>query len=252
VSSNWSDLGPRVGSAIAMAAIGIGAIWLGGLVFAALVAGALGVVVWEMTRMLAPDAEPAIAPSFGVMAALVLLACAMTNPVYALILIVLTIAGLYKRLPNEGERNRFALYLGWVLLAGYALVLLRANEGLETVLWVVAIVVATDIAGYFAGRLIGGPKFWPRISPKKTWAGTIAGWLAAGLIGLAWGGAPMALAAAALAFASQMGDAAESALKRHTGTKDSSDLIPGHGGVFDRFDALLGAALVAGVIGALA
>ncbi|HGG06491.1 MAG TPA: phosphatidate cytidylyltransferase, partial [Aliiroseovarius sp.] len=82
------------------------------------------------------------------------------------------------------------------------------------------------------------------ISPKKTWAGTIAGWIAAAFVGLIIGGVGLMGVSVLLSFASQMGDAAESALKRHTGIKDSSTLIPGHGGVFDRFDALLGAAFV--------
>lgn len=119
------------------------------------------------------------------------------------------------------------------------------------ILWLVALVIATDTAGYFAGKTIGGPKFWARISPKKTWAGTIAGWIAAALVGLLFGGVGLMVISALVAFASQMGDAAESALKRHTGIKDSSNLIPGHGGVFDRFDAMMGAALVVTVLNLL-
>ncbi len=249
MSSSWSDLGPRVTSAIVLSVAGIIAIWLGGLVFGALVALAVGVVVWEITRMLAPDADAALPRGFGVLAGLVVLAAGFVGALYALVLLVVTIAGLYRRLPVERERMRFAIYLGWVLLAGYGLTALRAEGGMGQVIWLVLVVVATDIAGYFAGRMIGGPKFWPAISPKKTWAGTIAGWLAAGLVGLAWGGFGLAGISMLLAFASQMGDAAESALKRHTGIKDSSNLIPGHGGVFDRFDALLGATLVLTLIG---
>ena len=233
-----------------MAGIGGLAIWWGGLVFGALVALAVGAVVWEMTAMLAPEA-PALARGAGALAALVVLAAGFVSGLYALALIVATALTLPARLPVAGERGRYGVYLAWVLLAGYGLTALRVEAGMGKILWLVSVVVATDIAGYFAGRLIGGPKFWPRVSPKKTWAGTVAGWLAAGLIGLIWGGAWMAVLSALLAFASQMGDAAESALKRHTGIKDSSNLIPGHGGVFDRFDALLGAALVLTVIGVL-
>lgn len=135
------------------------------------------------------------------------------------------------------------------MIAGYTLTGAREEAGLVAILWLVALVVATDVAGYFAGRIIGGPKFWPAVSPKKTWSGTVAGWIAAALVGLAFAahlpGMTLVLAmllSVALSFASQMGDAAESALKRRTGVKDSSNLIPGHGGLFDRFDALLGAA----------
>ncbi len=243
-TSSWTDLGPRVTSAIIMSLVGIVAIWIGGFVFGLLVALAVGLVVWEFTRMLASDAEDALPRAFGVTAGLVVLAAGFVGALYALVLLVVTIGALYSRMPNLPERRRFAIYLGWVLLAGYGLTVLRVQGGLGDVIWLVLVVVATDTAGYFAGKTIGGPKFWPRISPKKTWAGTIAGWVAAGFVGLIIGGFSLMWISVLLSFASQMGDAAESALKRHTGIKDSSDLIPGHGGVFDRFDALLGAAFV--------
>ena len=114
--------------------------------------------------------------------------------------------------------------------------------------------MATDIVGYFAGRIFGGPKFWPRFSPKKTWSGTVAGWIGAGifgalvgpgLLGVSWWAC--GLGAVVLSFAGQMGDIVESALKRRAGVKDSSSLIPGHGGVLDRLDALVAVAALAGV-----
>ncbi len=106
------------------------------------------------------------------------------------------------------------------------------------------------MAGYFAGRLLGGPKFWPRISPKKTWSGTLAGWALAAAVG--WGmarhagidAAPLLAALSAVtAFAAQMGDIGESWIKRRMGVKDSSGLLPGHGGVMDRFDGMTGASV---------
>ena len=119
----------------------------------------------------------------------------------------------------------------------------------KTVVLLLAIVVVTDVAGYFAGKSIGGPKFWPRISPKKTWSGVVAGWIAAGCVGafaFATGshGPLFILTAMIMSFGSQLGDIAESALKRRAGVKDSSNLIPGHGGVLDRFDGVVGAAMV--------
>jgi phosphatidate cytidylyltransferase len=100
--------------------------------------------------------------------------------------------------------------------------------------------------GYFAGRILGGPKFWPAISPKKTWSGTIAGWIGAAILGLGFvlagqGTLWLVVLSPLVAFAGQMGDIVESWLKRRVGAKDSSALIPGHGGVLDRFDALTGA-----------
>jgi phosphatidate cytidylyltransferase len=96
--------------------------------------------------------------------------------------------------------------------------------------------------------MLGGPKFWPAISPKKTWSGTVAGWLGAVAVGYGFwaagfGAWHLLWASPFVAFAGQMGDIAESAIKRRTGVKDSSNLIPGHGGLLDRFDALAFAAI---------
>ena len=137
-----------------------------------------------------------------------------------------------------------------ILFAGLGLIVLRGDYGALWVLWLVALVVGSDVAGYFAGRIFGGPKLWPRVSPKKTWSGTVAGWAVA--VGIALVFMPLLGAGAGLVFASvlitmagQAGDIAESAIKRHAGVKDSSNLIPGHGGVMDRFDALIAAAVLA-------
>jgi phosphatidate cytidylyltransferase len=110
------------------------------------------------------------------------------------------------------------------------------------------------VAGYFAGRSLGGPKFWPAVSPKKTWSGTVAGWIGAAMVGLGFvlaghGGWALVLLSPVVAFAGQMGDVVESWLKRRAGVKDSSHLIPGHGGLLDRFDALIGATVVVMLIG---
>ena len=126
--------------------------------------------------------------------------------------------------------------------------------GIVVLVWVIGVVIASDVMGYFAGRVFGGPKFWPKVSPKKTWSGTVAGWGGAALLGwvlnakLLAGGLDLPISlvlfSVILAFAAQMGDIVESALKRKAGIKDSSSLIPGHGGVLDRFDGMIGAALV--------
>lgn len=136
-----------------------------------------------------------------------------------------------------------------IMLAGYGLIDLRQTGGTTVILWLVAVVVASDVLGYFAGRMLGGPKFWEAVSPKKTWSGTVAGWIGAAVVGLvmvlaageSWLLVPLS---ALVAFAGQMGDIAESWVKRRAGVKDASNLIPGHGGVLDRFDALIGALVV--------
>ena len=148
----------------------------------------------------------------------------------------------------------YAVFTALILAAGYGMTGLRDDLGLFWMLWLVLVVVATDVAGYFGGRSLGGPKLWPRLSPKKTWSGAAVGWLAAAAVGLAFAkltqaGVGLAGVSVAVSMASQLGDIAESALKRRCGTKDSSALIPGHGGLLDRFDGMLGAALFVMVVG---
>ena len=124
---------------------------------------------------------------------------------------------------------------------------------MPTLFWIVGTIVLSDVLGYFVGRKLGGPRFWPSISPKKTWSGTIGGWAGALALALAlWisgaASAGVIIVGPLLALAGQFGDIAESWLKRRVGVKDSSDLIPGHGGVMDRFDAMAGALLLALVL----
>jgi len=133
--------------------------------------------------------------------------------------------------------------------------------GLVAILWMFAVVWLTDIAAYFAGRRFGGPKLWPRVSPKKTWSGffggLVAGVAAGGIVVLVAGrfgvAAPVSFAIVVLLSAvasvlSQLGDLGESALKRRFGAKDSGVLIPGHGGVMDRLDGFWAAAALIGLV----
>jgi phosphatidate cytidylyltransferase len=154
---------------------------------------------------------------------------------------------------------------GWIALgalcAGAMLaapLVIRADAGLGFVamIFLFAVVWATDVAAYFAGRLAGGPKLWPAVSPNKTWSGAIAGALAATLAGsavAAVAGSGHLPAIAALSFLlsiiAQFGDLFESALKRRFGVKDASHAIPGHGGLMDRLDGFLAAAVAAALIG---
>ena len=128
--------------------------------------------------------------------------------------------------------------------------------GLHHTVWLIGIVVVTDTAGYLVGRVIGGPKVFPRISPKKTWSGVLAGWVAVGLF--CWlfveNIAPHSLfikflsISILLSVSSQIGDMIQSHLKRKSDVKDSSGLLPGHGGFMDRFDGFVGAMVVTGLI----
>jgi len=230
-------------SAAVMLGVGVLEIWLGGPSFVALVVLLSSVMIWELAMVTAPHARrTALALAVGAAAAL---AVAVGVPgVFPFGLLLLPALGL--ALTPRRDRPIAAAYGAAVLVAGYGLILLRIEQGSVVILWVVGIVVASDVLGYFAGRMIGGPKFWPRISPKKTWAGTGAGWLGAALVGagFVWAGAAgwgLVLLSPLVALAGQMGDIAESWIKRRAGVKDASHLIPGHGGVLDRFDAMTGA-----------
>ncbi len=149
-----------------------------------------------------------------------------------------------------------ALYAGAAMVAP---ALLRASptQGLAAMLWLYAIVWGTDIGAYFGGRLIGGPKLWPAISPGKTWSGALVGALVSTV--LAWlvaalsvpGGvkaAPLLALGLAASALSQIGDLFESGMKRRAGVKDSSRLIPGHGGLMDRLDGFIVAAAFAAAV----
>ena len=158
-----------------------------------------------------------------------------------------------------GKRGWVAAGLCYAAAAEIASVLVRLDQawGFVALILVLLVVWVTDIGGYFAGRGIGGPKLWPRVSPKKTWAGAIGGFvaslaIAAGFAAFKLGETgPLLLLAAALSIASQLGDLFESAVKRRFGVKDSSQIIPGHGGLLDRLDGFVAAVALAATIGFL-
>lgn len=242
-SARWSDLAPRLLSGLAMAVLGAVAVWAGGWVFKGMICVLAGLMTWEAARML--DARGAV--QLGILSGLAM-ALALLLP-GMVVLPVLGAAALVGAAQAGREGAVYAVFVLWVLLGCHGFAMVHEAAGLGWIAWLVLVVVVSDVAGYFAGRILGGPKFWPRFSPKKTWSGTLAGWAGAGIVGLIFAeplgaGAGLVVVSMLVGFAGQMGDIAESAVKRRTGVKDSSALIPGHGGVLDRFDAMLGAAIM--------
>ena len=172
-------------------------------------------------------------------------------------LLVLGFAGVALFSPER--RGWTATGFGYAAAAQMASVLVRLDQlwGFVALILIFLVVWVTDIGGYFAGRGIGGPKLWPRVSPNKTWAGAVGGFaaslvVAAGfaVIGLGRTG-PLLVLGAALSIASQFGDLFESAVKRRFGVKDSSHIIPGHGGLLDRLDGFVAAVVLAAIFGFL-
>ena len=252
-SSRWGDLRTRVISAGVMLAVGAAEIWLGGPTFRVLVLVLIAVMIWELARMTAPAVtEQVNAAGLAVLAALGLFGTTALSADFAVPFLLLP--ALSMALTPRRDKILAVLAALAILIAGFGLVQLRETSGTPTILWLVGLVILSDVLGYFVGRTVGGPKFWPKISPKKTWSGTVAGWVGAAV----WGGvfvifadAPLGLVvlSALVAVAGQLGDIGESWIKRRAGVKDSSNLIPGHGGVMDRFDALTGAVVAVVVLG---
>lgn len=249
--NRWADLRPRLLSAIVMVAVGAAEIWLGGRSFAALALLLTGGMIWELARITAPTRSMtplamALVGAGSLLAALVLRTELATA--------ALLVPSLALALTPRRDRRIAAAYAAAIMIAGFGLISLRFANGQSAILWLISVVVVSDVAGYFAGRLLGGPKFWPAVSPKKTWSGTVAGWAGSIVVGFlfylgGYGNAGVLLLSPVIAFSGQLGDIVESWLKRRAGIKDSSALIPGHGGLLDRFDALIGATVALMLIG---
>ena len=246
----------RVASAVILAPLAIGTAYAGGWPFTIFWALAAIAVWWEWVGLVRPAGRPVVLATGAAALALesLLLEIGRTSVVGMMIPL-----GMLAAIVTAGRHAWYVaggiLYASAVVLAP---VLLRADPqyGFAAILFLFAVVWGTDIAGYFAGRTFGGPKLAPSISPKKTWSGAIGGTLAAigGAITIACLfsiGNPLAVGGVALVLsvASQAGDLFESGLKRRFDAKDASGLIPGHGGVMDRLDGFIFAAVAAVLIG---
>jgi phosphatidate cytidylyltransferase len=255
-----AELPLRAAAGVTLMAAALITAWAGGFFFLAFWLIAAALALWEWQELIGGERLPA---RLGV-GALTLLAASpfalhgSAKSALATLAVGAVLTGLV-----AGPDRRARLWSGaGVLYAGAIVaspVLLRGSpaHGLHAVLWLFAVVWGTDIMAFFGGRLIGGPKLWGRVSPGKTWSGAVVGALTGALCGGAVGlfaapaGAPLTpilLLGLAASVVAQLGDLFESAVKRRFDAKDSSHLIPGHGGVMDRLDGFVAAATFAAFV----
>jgi phosphatidate cytidylyltransferase len=247
----------RVIAALVLAPLALAIAYAGGWLWTVLVTlASIGLYV-EWLMIVGASREARVVAAGVVALAIAGLCLAMGRIDAGSLALVVGLAGV-ALLSSERRRWTAAGFL-YAAAAEIASVLVRLDQtkGFAALILILLVVWVTDIGGYFAGRGIGGPKLWPRVSPKKTWAGAVGGFaaslvVAAGFAALGLGKTgPILLLGAALSTASQLGDLFESAVKRRFGVKDSSQIIPGHGGLLDRLDGLVAAIVLAAIFGFL-
>lgn len=246
----------RVVAALVLAPVVIAIAYVGGVLWIAAVT--LVVIGLYVEWLAVTDAREARTVLCGAVALAVAGIALMTGRL-EIAFAVLAVGLIALALVAGDRRNWAAAGFVYAAAAEMSSVLLRldAAKGFVALMFVLLVVWVTDIGGYFAGRSFGGPKLWERVSPKKTWAGAIGSFvgsllLAAGFAALDLGRTgPLLLLGAVLSVVSQLGDLFESAVKRRFGVKDSSQIIPGHGGLLDRLDGFVAAVIVAAIVGFL-
>jgi phosphatidate cytidylyltransferase len=262
-----SELLLRIGSAVVLAPLALAIAYLDGWLFVAFWIVAASVVLWEWASLVAGSDRRPVLMAGGASVVLAVALSAMSDLVGAgfddarlLAAITVLAMGMLSVAVLAPREQRFWMACGipYAGALGIAPVVLRSDHerGFLAIVLLFGVVWATDILAYFVGRAIGGPKLAPRFSPKKTWSGAIGGGLAAAVVALVIAAAAglralpaIAILAVLLSVAAQAGDIFESMLKRRFNVKDSSQLIPGHGGLMDRLDGFTAAAALAALIG---
>lgn len=253
-----SELRLRILSSVALGAVALGSAWLGGWLLAIVWLGAAVAVVHEWTAMTRTVPLPALSVAGGVGLAAIQGSWILGTPLVFACAVAAAVAALAAIARTGRDRAWAVAGLAYAAPVALVPVMFRVHPGgsVTPLLWMFAVVWTTDVAAYFVGRAVGGPKLWPAVSPNKTWSG-----FAGGLVGAMLAGAAVAALGAArplqafdlgalavlsglASVASQAGDLAESAMKRHFGVKDSGSLIPGHGGFMDRLDGFAAVAIL--------
>lgn len=247
----------RILAAAVLAPLAIAIAYAGGWLWAGLVMlAAIGLYV-EWLAIVGVIRETRVVAA-GVAALAIAGVCLAAGRINAALL-VLAVGFAAVALLAPRQRGWAATGFFYAAAAEIASVLVRRDpmDGFAALILILLVVWVTDIGGYFAGRGIGGPKLWPRVSPNKTWAGAIGGFFASLLVAAGFAACglgktgPLLLLGAVLTIASQLGDLFESAVKRRFGVKDSSHIIPGHGGLLDRLDGFVAAIVLAAILGFL-
>jgi phosphatidate cytidylyltransferase len=251
------ELALRICSALVLVPLAIGTAYLGGWPFAVFWGVAAMGVLWEWTSLTAGSDKRSALMIGGASLVLALGLVVADHPLAAVIVLAISTLGAAALAPAE-RRTWVAGAIPYAGAIGVAPIMLRSDneQGFWTVMLLFAVVWTTDIAAYFVGRAVGGPKLVPHVSPKKTWSGAVGGLVAAVVVAIAvanvadlHGSFAIAMLAVVLSISAQAGDLFESVLKRKFGAKDSSHLIPGHGGLMDRLDGFIAASVAATLIG---
>jgi len=264
VRTRLADLGPRAASSLILIIAALATLQVGGVVFVLVWLAAALRIHWEWQRLIGGD-QPRRRLAVGALAliAAAFLAGAGNLP---LAVVVIVLAAIVAGIGDTGGFRLWAaagvVYAG-ALIISLCMLLISLPLGVRAIAWLFAVVWGTDVVAYFAGRLIGGPKFLPAISPSKTWSGTLTGVFGGALLGtlFLWlmaktTGTPnpeplvvLFVLGLATAMVAQAGDLFESWAKRQFGAKDSGGLIPGHGGLMDRLDGFIAAAVFMALLG---
>jgi phosphatidate cytidylyltransferase len=257
-AAGLSELNKRILSGIVMAGLAIGSDIVGGWFFAIIWFGAALAVAFEWQRVVQGDAAmPATLASFSVVTAAAAGAFWVSPLFFGLAVTLLAMVWLLAVADHRPAAVTGAVYAATL---GASMLLCRSmgTDGAIIIIWLFAVVWGTDTLAYFTGRSLGGPKLWPRISPKKTWSGAIGGLVGGVLlacllisalgVNIKWQHIALSIAFSVL---TQCGDLYESAIKRRYNVKDSGNLIPGHGGFMDRLDGFIFAVVFAALFGAV-
>ena len=247
----------RVVAALVLAPAAVGIAYAGGALWTLLVTLAAAGLYVEWLMIVGTAGERRVVAS-GLAALLIAGLCLAIGRIDAsLLALVVGLAAVALLSPQRRIWNAAGFFYAAAAEVASILVRLDQTWGFVALILILLVVWGTDIGGYFAGRGIGGPKLWPRVSPKKTWAGAIGGFaaslaIAGGFAAFGFGKTgPLLILGAILSIVSQFGDLFESAVKRRFGVKDSSQIIPGHGGLMDRLDGFVAAVVLAAIFGFL-